>query len=284
MILAAGFSSRFVPICFDKPKALIIIEGETLIERQIRQLKETGITNIYIVTGAHHAQFEYLRKAQNVELIYNNDYARKNNFASFFAARHVLGNTLISSADLFFPENIFVSDIAYPCYASVFMHGKTSQRCLTLDKNDKIISTTYGGHDTWITFGGHAYLNQKISTKLLQYIKLEYDNPEYKDKYWVEFQDEHLNECPMYIKRCDKDSIIEFNTLEAIKNYNSQFVASDQSATMKLICDKLSCEESELEDFNPIMHNNEAIGCSFFASRQKYMYLCSTKSVEICND
>ena len=38
VILAAGFSSRFVPVCFDIPKGLIPLRGETLIERQEEQM------------------------------------------------------------------------------------------------------------------------------------------------------------------------------------------------------------------------------------------------------
>ena len=66
VVLAAGFSSRFVPICFDKPKGLLNVKGETLIERQIRHLKEVGIQDIYVVTGAYKEQFDFLRKKHDV--------------------------------------------------------------------------------------------------------------------------------------------------------------------------------------------------------------------------
>ena len=51
VILAAGVSTRFVPLCFEKPKGLLKVKGEVLIERQIRQLREAGIEKIYVVTG-----------------------------------------------------------------------------------------------------------------------------------------------------------------------------------------------------------------------------------------
>ena len=38
IIMAAGVSSRFAPLSYEKPKALITVNGEVLIERQIRQL------------------------------------------------------------------------------------------------------------------------------------------------------------------------------------------------------------------------------------------------------
>lgn len=51
IIMAAGTSSRFVPLSSEKPKALLEVKGEILIERQIRQLKEAGINDISIVIG-----------------------------------------------------------------------------------------------------------------------------------------------------------------------------------------------------------------------------------------
>ena len=54
VILAAGTSSRFAPLSYEMPKALIEVKGEVLIERQIRQLQETGIDEIVIVTGSRN--------------------------------------------------------------------------------------------------------------------------------------------------------------------------------------------------------------------------------------
>ena len=51
VIMAAGTASRFAPLSFEKPKALIEVKGEVLIERQIRQLKEAGISEIIVVVG-----------------------------------------------------------------------------------------------------------------------------------------------------------------------------------------------------------------------------------------
>lgn len=87
VILAAGYSSRFVPLCFDIPKGLLIVKGETLIERQIQQLKELDINDICIVTGAYAEQFAFLEKKHHVRLIFNSDYKTKNNFASLYVAK-----------------------------------------------------------------------------------------------------------------------------------------------------------------------------------------------------
>lgn len=102
VIMAAGTSSRFAPLSYERPKALISVKGEVLIERQIRQLKEAGISKIYIITGYKHEQFTYLKKKFDVELIHNPDYLIRNNNSSIFAARNILGQSFVCSADKWF--------------------------------------------------------------------------------------------------------------------------------------------------------------------------------------
>ena len=51
VILDAGIGRRLAPLSFERPKALIKVRGEVLIERLIHQLNEVGVDNIYVVVG-----------------------------------------------------------------------------------------------------------------------------------------------------------------------------------------------------------------------------------------
>ena len=272
VILAAGFSSRFVPVCFDIPKGLIPLRGETLIERQIRQLKDVGIYDITVVTGALAEKFDFLAEKHGVRLIYNKDFATKNNFASIYAARDYLGDTVISSSDLFFTRNIFQCSSEHAYYASIFVKGETKQRSLTLDGNDKIIRTCYGGRDTWITFGGQARFSKEISHKLIDCIAPVYDDPRFANKYWVDFQDEHLDSMPMYIKRLEASDIVEFNSLQALREFDTSYRSIAVSPTMRLICERHNADENELRDFKPIKDGNASVGCTYNFNNEKFEY------------
>lgn len=46
IIMAAGTSSRFAPLSYELPKALITVKGEVLIERQIKKLQMAGIKKL----------------------------------------------------------------------------------------------------------------------------------------------------------------------------------------------------------------------------------------------
>ena len=115
VILAAGMSTRFVPLNYELPKGLLKVKGEALVERQIRQLREKGIQEIIIVVGYMKEKFEYLKEKYGITLVEADDYDERNNHASVYAAREYLKNTIITSSDLYFAENIF-QRYAYDSY------------------------------------------------------------------------------------------------------------------------------------------------------------------------
>ena len=45
--MAAGMSTRFAPLSYETPKGLLVVKGERLIEREIKQLREAGIKKNY---------------------------------------------------------------------------------------------------------------------------------------------------------------------------------------------------------------------------------------------
>lgn len=71
VIMVAGRSKRFAPVSAYCPKGLTLVKGEVLIERQIRQLQEAGITDIYVVVGYKKELFYYLRDTYNVTIVEN---------------------------------------------------------------------------------------------------------------------------------------------------------------------------------------------------------------------
>ena len=106
VILAAGYGMRMVPVS-NTPKALLEVRGERLIERLIRQLNDVGITEIAVVVGYRKELFEYLIDTYGVSLIFNPDYAEKNNLFSLSLAADRLENCYVLPCDLWCEENPF---------------------------------------------------------------------------------------------------------------------------------------------------------------------------------
>lgn len=109
IILAAGKSSRFAPFTYEKPKGLFRVKGEILIERQIEQLREAGVEEIYVAVGYMKEKFFYLeQKYPGLRLIVNNEFGKKGNLYTVYIARQYLADTFICCADHYFTENPFL--------------------------------------------------------------------------------------------------------------------------------------------------------------------------------
>ena len=116
VILAAGFGMRMVPINLETPKAFLEVKGEALIERQIRQLHEAGITDITVVVGFMKEKFEYLIDEFGVRLVVNRDYSAKNNLFSMNLVADRLGGTYIVPCDIWCRSNPFSVHELYSWY------------------------------------------------------------------------------------------------------------------------------------------------------------------------
>ena len=99
IIMAAGLSSRFAPLSYEKPKGVLTVRGEVLIERQIRQLQEAGITDITVVVGYMKEAFFYLEDKFGVTIRVNAEYSVRNNNSTLMLVREKLGNTYVCSSD-----------------------------------------------------------------------------------------------------------------------------------------------------------------------------------------
>lgn len=270
IILAAGISSRFVPICFETPKALLPVKGEVMIERQIRQLREKGIEQIIIVVGHMKEKFYYLKDKYNVKIVETDTYKIRNNHASVYAAREYLSNTIITSADLYFNENIFQKYAYDAYYCTVYKEGVTDERGVVTDSFDKIQKTYYGASDTWVTLG-YAYFNERFSKNFLEILDREYHYPETMQKFWADIQDEHLQQLYMYAKHCDNNIIYEFDSLEELREFDAEYVDNAHSRLLEKIAGKLSAKQGELRRFKPITKEDLGRGFTFVFEQKKYV-------------
>ncbi|WP_223583891.1 phosphocholine cytidylyltransferase family protein [Sphingobacterium sp. GVS05A] len=136
IILAAGLGSRLEELTVITPKPLLRIKDTTIIETQIRYLKERGIDDIYIVTGYQSHKFQYLHEKHAVKLIYNPDYALTNNLYSLASASGFLEDTYILEGDVFMNRNFIPKDT--PFYSTYFSGLKENWRnewVLDFDRN-----------------------------------------------------------------------------------------------------------------------------------------------------
>ncbi len=232
VILAAGLSSRLLPLSLACPKALLPVKGEVLIERQIRQLLEAGISEVYVVTGYMAEHFDYLKEKFPVRLVYNPEYQRRNNHSSIYAVREFLGNSYICSGDNYFPRNPFTATAPAPFYSSLYAKGPTSEWCLTLDKDRRITHVEIGGANAWYMLG-HVCWDETFTKTFLSILEKEYNLPRTSPLLWEQIYMEHLDRLLLYSKPYQPGEILEFDTLADLQAYDPFYAEKSEKELLE---------------------------------------------------
>lgn len=279
ILMAAGTSSRFVPLSYEKPKALIKVRGEILIERQIRQLQEAGVPKIVIVTGYKKEQFDYLKDKFGVILVDNPDYLTKNNNATLFAAREYIQNSYICSIDNYFINNPFSNHEEHSYYSAQYADGKTEEWCLTIDSQGLITDVRIGGENTWYMMG-HVFWSSDFSEKILRYLDKDLQTPEKENRLWEYTLIDHLQNLPIKVQKYNKGDIFEFDSLDELREFDPSYRSFSDSKILQNIAKELKVEEAMLHDFQALKNDNQASGFIFSCNNKKYCYKYTNQFIE----
>lgn len=279
VILAAGTSSRFAPLSYEIPKALITVRGEILLERQIRQLQEAGVPQIYIVVGYQAHKFAYLEQQFGVHLVYNRDYLTRNNNASIYTVRDILQNTYICSADNYFTVNPFEREVSDCYYAAVYADGPTKEWCMKYSEDGTICDVRIGGENAWYMLG-HTFWDEAFSKRFVEILEQEYDLPETADLLWESMYIKHINELKMKIRKYEESVIFEFDTLDELRKFDTTYVDDTRSDIIKNVARQLKCRERDVVDITSYRDDtNEAAGFTFLYDNVQYEYAYKEKEI-----
>ena len=94
LLLAAGTGSRLFPSTKNSPKCLTLVNGKSILERLVTNLKKQGFKRLVIVTG-HKKEciMEFLgskSKGLTIEYVYSPLYQTTNNIYSLWMARNII--------------------------------------------------------------------------------------------------------------------------------------------------------------------------------------------------
>lgn len=271
IIMAAGMSSRFAPLSYEKPKSLLEVKGEVLIERQINQLREVGIENITIVVGYMKDKMMYLADKFNVNIVENDDYYRYNNTSSLKLVTDKLSNTYICSSDNYFLINPFEKYVYNSYYSCVFEDGYTDEYCVSFDENGIIKSVKIGGNSSWIMLG-HVYFNRDFSSKFVNILNREFENDITKQQLWEDLYIRYIDELEMNIRKYDNNFIKEFDSLEELRLFDSSYINNTGSFIFKNIIKVFDCEEKDIKNILPLKGGITNISFKFECNGEKYVY------------
>jgi len=110
IILAAGEGSRMGKLTQNIPKPLVMVNGKSIIERQLSILKQNKILDVIIVTGSHNEKFNF----KNVVYVNDLDHKKHDTLGSLITARDYMNDEIIITyADQIFDEKIMESVINF---------------------------------------------------------------------------------------------------------------------------------------------------------------------------
>lgn len=108
IILAAGQGTRLRPLTDDRPKCLVELVGQPLIDRQLAVLRAFGIADLAIVGGYRVDQLA----GCGAGTIHNPEFATTNMVASLFCARSMMrgsADLIVSYGDIVFEERVLAA-------------------------------------------------------------------------------------------------------------------------------------------------------------------------------
>ncbi len=222
VIMAAGICRRCRPLSDIVPKGLFAVKGEILIERQIRQLKEAGISDIIVIVGYKAEMFSYLEEKYHVTIVLNEEYLEKNNVSSIYAVRKSLGNSYICCADNYYAENIFEKYVYESFYTCNYTEGFADEYCIAENDAGYIDCIKRGGSGQWFTIGANFW-SRSFSEKFTGLLEAEYSRPEIFKLLIDDFHILHLAELPITANKQKAGVVFEFDTIDELEAFDAEF-------------------------------------------------------------
>lgn len=270
VILAAGGSDISAKSVYSMPKGLYVKNGETLIERQIRQLQEAGIEDITVVVGYKQEMYFFLAEKWGVELEINPD-LKKNNIYSLYIAKDHLSSTYILNCDNYFEENPF-SLYEYNAFHATVCKGNAHNELLVRKNLSGRILDVFSGAKSGECIYGHAYIDREFSRRLVNYLEEEIDDFRVSALFWEEFVSRHADDLDMYVHEYPADFLYEFDSIQEIQNIDSLFLENVSGKINQKICQVLGCTEDEIGNIVILQKGLTNVLFTFVVRGEKYIF------------
>lgn len=226
IILAAGMGTRLRPLTLTIPKPLIQVQGEPIIERQIKFLHEKDIRDIIVVTGYLSESFEYLKDKYGVTLVYNQKYNQYNNLYTMYLVKEFLSDAFVLEGDVYLSHNILDENVVESTYFSARKCDFNNEWILKVGVDDYLENIVVGSEDNELIMCGVSYWN-RIDGDFLK-LKLEevIEQGNFEELFWDNLVKDALTELKIKVHELKSDDLFEIDSihdLEYVKNVISTY-------------------------------------------------------------
>ncbi len=219
IILAAGMGSRLRPLTLETPKPLLVVNGEPMIERQIKFLKQKNINEIIIVTGYLANKFDYLVAKYGVKLVHNDKYDQYNNLYTMYLVKDYLSDAYVLEADVYLNENIFNNKINKSTYFGLVKEDFKNEWILNTTNNN-LISIDIGDSDKALIMSGISYWCQNSGKVIQDLLNKAVNSHDFTKLFWDNLVKDNINEFSINVEVLEIGSTYEIDTVAEYEAIN----------------------------------------------------------------
>ncbi|WP_252221815.1 MULTISPECIES: sugar phosphate nucleotidyltransferase [unclassified Clostridium] len=220
ILVAAGMGTRLRPLTNTIPKSLVEVNGISLLERQIINLKEIGIDEIVVLTGYLHEKFDGLVKKYDLVKIVNDKYDVYNNIYTMYLAKEYLQDTFVIDADNYINKNFLPRNRPeHSEYYSACKESIVGEWILRYDENDKLQRVDIGkeGDEPSYIMSGASYWSEKDGKFIAEKLKEKVEHGDFKNLYWDDIVVENLKDLDVYVNKIGSNDIFEIDSLKDLE-------------------------------------------------------------------
>jgi len=154
LLLAAGMGNRLYPLTKRSPKCLTLVNGKSILERLVVNLKKQGFKRLVIVVGyKKECIMDFLGSKSgdlNIEYIFSPLYRTTNNIYSLWMARNIINEPFVLFESDLVLNTSLLDEMVYPDKIAVakmqpWLNGTT----VSLNKQNQVTKFHKGTTDTY---------------------------------------------------------------------------------------------------------------------------------------
>ena len=214
IILAAGLGSRLRPLTDDKPKALVVVNGESFFERQLRQLRDAGVELTTVVTGYRAESFDPWLQDPDLRFVYNEHFHDRNNIWSMYLVRDSLPESLVLEGDVRLVEGILPT--AAPLKSCVFTGWRDDMKnewVVHADDSGFIQSIIPSSGAGWI-LAGMSYWTKRDGKMMARLLEASVLHPGWEQLFWDDVYRLNLDRLELHAHYIGPTDWVEIDSLE----------------------------------------------------------------------
>ncbi|AGX45108.1 sugar phosphate nucleotidyltransferase [Clostridium saccharobutylicum] len=220
ILMAAGMGTRLRPLTLTTPKSLIEVNGMSLLERQIINLRERGIDEIIVLTGYLHEKFDEIVKKYNLIKVVNDKYDVYNNIYTMYLVREYLKDAFVIDADNYITRNFLpTSKPETSVYYSACKENIINEWILRYDQDGRIHGVDIGknGDEPSYIMSGASFWTEEDGKLIAQKVEEAVNLGDFKDMYWDSIAVDNLDNMNVKIEKIQSNDIFEIDSLEDLE-------------------------------------------------------------------